>query len=238
VTPFDESFAPPDTATEVTEHNGHGTVPPGIYDEPPPKKRRWYKSGAVIVVAAILVVGGASVVADLPHHATRAQRIDTVDTVIRSVDTGIHPCTYAIDQAFTIYQRDASGTLDASQKAQVPGLVSQDAQACSFANQSVVNIATITIPGTTAGQHLSSVVKSVFEWMTSDAVGAMDDLESLISNPHDTSALDNLAKQERRLAGDRAAADRAMAAANRALGDAHVPAPALPKLPESSQAPS
>jgi hypothetical protein len=183
------------------------------------------------VVAAIVVVVGASVIADLPQRTTRSEQVATAATVISSVDTGIQPCTYAVSQAFSLYQSETSGTLTASERAQVPGLVNEDGQACSFANQSVLSISTITLPNTPAGRDLGSVVKSVYQWMTSDAVAAVDDIGSLIAKPHDADARSDLAKQERLLASDREAADRALQAANRALGGAHVSDPALPALP-------
>jgi hypothetical protein len=219
------------TAVGAAAGNGHGATPFVGTGTPPHAKRPWYRGGAIVVVAAAVVVVGASVIADLPQHTSKSQQASEAATVIKAVDTGIDPCTYAVSQAFSLYQSEAAGALTATERAQVPGLMSGDEQACSFTDQSVVNLSTITLPNTPAGRDLGSVITAVYEWMTSDAAGAMNDLQLLIGDPHDARALSNLAKEERLLASDRAAADRHLQAASRALGGAHIPDPALPKLP-------
>lgn len=220
-------------SSDTVAGNGHVTPQPGPGTPPLPPfgKRPWYRSGAIIAVAAVAVVVGASVIADLPKHNSTAQQASQATTVIKSVDTGIHPCTYAVSEAFSLYQSEEQGTLTASERSQVPGLMNDDAQACSFANQGVVNISTITLPNSPAGRELGTVIDTVYKWMTSDAVGAMDDLETLLSDPHDAAAKSDLAKEERLLAADRTSADRGIKTVERALGGAHVPDPALPRLP-------
>jgi len=69
-------------------------------------------------------------------------------------------------------------------------------------------------------------------WATSDALGAITDLETLLNKPSDGTALHDLASRERALASDRAAAFADISAADQILS-AHLTEPALPTLPYS-----
>jgi hypothetical protein len=156
--------------------------------------------------------------------------------VVTTVDSSIRPCTYAVSQAFSLFERERAGTLDATERAQVPGLVGDDEKACSFTNTAVVRLGTtvfgtLTLSSTPAARDLTAMVKSVLEWMTSDALAAIDDITTLVSSPHDAKAARDLSVQERYLAKDRDAADAAVERANEALGSGSVPDPALPSLP-------
>ncbi|MGH8981873.1 MAG: hypothetical protein ACRDWE_12800 [Acidimicrobiales bacterium] len=219
--------------------NGHGALPPAPDDALSPwsrPKRPWYKSGVVIAVAAIVVIGGASVIADLPTKNTTSAQVAAMQTSLKAIDTGVHPCTYALSEAFSFLEGIRADTLTPSQRAQVPGFMKTDVQACSLVSETEVNLSTITVPNTKAGTALGYVIKDIYLWTTSDAVAAMSQIDALISNPHDASAQKALDKQERRLSKDRAAADREVALINRDLGHANVPDPKLPDLPHPATA--
>jgi hypothetical protein len=215
-----------------------GTLPPltpetipDSFSEPASGKRPWYRRTWFLAVVIAAVVVGASVIADLPHQATPAALAAQATTLVNSVDTDIRTCTFAVHQSYTIYGRQQAGTLTSSQRSQVPNLLSQNEQACSFANQAVVNLGTITVPSGAAGTDLNNMITSVEVWMTSDAVAAMDDMQKLIANPADVSATKDLAKQEGLLRQDKGKADTDITAAVKALGGAHIPDPSLPVTP-------
>lgn len=238
-TPATPSGRPPAGGTTTTYRaksatgstNGHGAPPASDPFAPPPPKP-WYKRSTAIGAAALVVIAGAAVVADLPTHATTSDHIATVATDVKAINTNVHPCGFAVAQAFSFYRQVTGGQLSATDRARVPGYLRDDQTACSFTDQSVINLGTLTLPQTAAGRQLADVVKSVLTWETSDGVAAIDDIETLVTTPRDAQAKADLLKQERLLASDRAATDRAMQRVNAALGPtAHVRPPALPRLP-------
>lgn len=204
---------------------------PDSFAQPAGGKRPWYRRTWFFVLVIAVVVAGASVIADLPHRASPAALTAQATTLVKSVDTDIRTCTFSVHQSYTIYDRHLNGTLTSSERSQVPGLLSQDEQACSFANQAVVNLGTLTIPSGAAGNDLNNMITSVEVWMTSDAVAAMGDMQKVIANPGDAAAKSDLTKQEGLFRRDRANADAAVAAAEKALGGGHIPDPALPLTP-------
>jgi hypothetical protein len=238
--PGDGSTAGPGTADRTVVADGRPPQAPvgsgnGGPAQPdpfaPPRRRPWYLRSTAIAAAALVVVAAAAVVVDLPTHATTADHVATIATEVQAINTDVHPCTYAVTEAFSLYRRETRGQLSASERARVPGLLRDDQVACSFTDQSVVNLGTLTLPQTAAGQQLSGVVKGILLWETSDGVAAIDDIQALVANSGDAHARADLAKQERLLASDRSLVHRAMASVNAALGGAHVPPPALPRLP-------
>jgi len=66
-------------------------------------------------------------------------------------------------------------------------------------------------------------------WTTSDALGAIEDIQTLFDRPHDATALADLPRREAALAKDRAQAFGDVEAANRILG-AHIPLPDMPDV--------
>jgi hypothetical protein len=207
-------------------------------DQPPPaaRHRPWYARPWVLVVAVVVLGGGAAVLVDLPHHTTKVQRVKEAAAVVDSVDSSIHECAYAVAQAFSLYHEDRTGTLDPAEHAQLPGLVSDDAKACSFANTSVALLGTdifgtLTLSSTPAARDLTAMVDSVLDWEATDALAAVEDIRSLIADPRDAKAAAQLADRERFLFDDRAAADADIDRARKLLGTSHVPYPTLPSLP-------
>lgn len=199
-----------------------------------PPARPWYRRPGAIAAAVIVVVVGAAVVADLPQHSTRAQQASTIASVLKSINTDIHSCTFAASEAFTIHHKESAGSLTPSELANVSGYLRDDQVACSMTDQSVVELGTLTLPQTPAGRQLGTAIRGVLEWESSDAVAAIEDLQTLHQQPHDPTALADLAKQERLLATDRGVANKAVRAASRDLGGAHIGTLALPRLPSPS----
>lgn len=219
------------TAVANGSSNGHAG-PPATDPFAPPPPKPWYRRSTAIVAAALVVVAGVAVVADLPTHATRSDHVATIATDMKAINTNVHPCSFAVAQAFTLYRQVTGGQLSTTDRGRVPGYLRDDQTACSFTDQSVINLGTLTLPQTAAGRQLAGVVKSVLTWETSDGVAAIDDIETLVTSPQDAQAKADLLKQERLLASDRAATIQAMQRVNAALGQgAHVRPPVLPRLP-------
>lgn len=205
--------------------NGHAPAPPA-----PPANRPWRRRPKFLVLLALTVLIAAAVISDLPQHKPKSAQVASAAAVIDDINTSIHPCAYAVSEAFSFYQREEAGALTTSERRQVPGLMRQDGQACSLTSQSIINLGTLTLPSSSYGPYLASAVRSILDWATSDSVAAVNDLQALVAHPHDTRARTDLAKRETLLASDRLRADHQVDAARRTLGKS-LPAPRLPALP-------
>lgn len=86
------------------------------------------------------------------------------------------------------------------------------------------------MPGSAAGKHLGALVGTATLWATSDALGAIEDIQALFVHPDQSATLADLADKERAAAADRREALAEMAAADHILG-VRLPEPDLPALP-------
>ncbi|MGD0313754.1 MAG: hypothetical protein ABSC90_14970 [Acidimicrobiales bacterium] len=195
-----------------------------------PERPVWFKRTWVLAAAAVAVVAIASVAVDLPSHTTVAT--DTADqtSIMQQINDGIDGCSYGVKETFTIYQDLRKGSLSSSDRSEVPAMMRDDQTACSFTSSDIYDLSNVEGTGTPAGKNIGNVVNVVTLWATSDALGAIEDIQSLYSDPGDGSALKNLSKQEGALARDRATADADVTAADRIL-KANLPMPDLPDLP-------
>jgi hypothetical protein len=198
-----------------------------------PEKPVWYRRGWVLATAAVAAVVIASVAVDLPSHTTTST--DTADqtSVMQQINTDVAPCSYGVKETFMIYQDLKEGSLSSSDQAEAPAMMRDDQTACSFTSSTIYDLSNVEGTGTPAGKNIGDVVNVATLWTTSDALGAIEDIQTLSTDPTDASALANLSKQEAALARDRAQADAYVTAADRILG-AHLPMPDLPSLPHLS----
>ncbi len=193
----------------------------------------WYRRRNVILAACVIVILAITVITDLPSHASRASNIASATALIREVNDDISPCVFAAGEAFTIYADQTHNSLTISDRASVPGMLNDDQTACSFTNDSIFSLSDIDVPGSAAGKQLGNIVNSVTLWSTSDALGAIDAIQTLSTDPGNAAALGALAKDRRMMASDRAAADASVQAIDRML-DAKVAALNLPEIPAPS----
>ena len=195
-----------------------------------PERPVWYKRTWVLAGAAVAAVVIASVVVDLPSHTTVAT--DTADqtTVIQQINDDIAGCAYGVKETFTIYQDEKKGSLTSSDRAETPSMLRDDQTACSFTSSEIYDLSNVEGTGTPAGKNVGNVVNVATLWATSDALGAIEDIQTLQSNPHRTATIADLSKREVALARDRAQADADVTAADRIL-KAKLPMPGLPSLP-------
>lgn len=215
-----------------------GASPPPDSGSPqsavPSPRRPWYRRSVVAIAAVVALVILACVVVDLPQHSSPTQQAAGMATLVKTIDTEVHPCAYAVSTAFSLYRGQAAGQLTAPELAKVPSLLQDDLSACTLTDQTVVDLGTLTLPGTAAGRQVGAAVRGILDWETEDAVAAIDAIQVLHAHPGDAGALARLAESERRLSSDRAAAVRAVRAASRELGGADIGTPTLPRLPQPS----
>jgi hypothetical protein len=195
-----------------------------------PERPVWYRRAWVLATAAVVAVVVASVLVDLPSHTTVAT--DTADqtSIMQQINSGIDGCSYGVKETFTIYHDLTSHSLSSADLSETPSMMRDDQTACSFTSSNIYDLSNVEGTGTPAGKKIGDVVNVVTLWATSDALGAIEDIQTLSTDPGDAAARANLAKQEVALARDRAQADADVADADRILGS-HLPAPALAQLP-------
>ncbi|MGA2529669.1 MAG: hypothetical protein ABSG36_10965 [Acidimicrobiales bacterium] len=192
--------------------------------------RPWYRRRALLVGLCTIVVLAVTVISDLPVHGSNAANISAGKGVMTEINTDIAPCAFAAQESFEIRARQLAGSLTAADRQQAPGLLRQDLAACSFTDDSIYELSSIEVPGSTAGKRLGDLVTTATEWATSDALGAIGDLETLLTHPSNKSAKRDLAVRERTLAADRAAARGDVSAADQILGT-RLEEPDMPALP-------
>jgi hypothetical protein len=213
-------------STPPTDGDGTGSATPA--------RRRWYRRPSVVIAAVVALIVLVCVLVDLPQHSSPAQQAAGIATVVKTVNSEVHPCAYAVSTAFSLHHSQVTHQLTASELAKMPTLLEDDLTACTLTDQTVVNLGTLTLPETAAGRELGAAVKGILDWETEDAVAAIGAIQVLRTHPDNRAALATLTRSERKLAADRAAAERAVRAASRELGGADIGAPGLPRLPVPS----
>ena len=183
-----------------------------------------------IAIAAVIVI---TVLSDLPVSTSRASDISAERSVMSEVNTDLAPCAYAIHQAIGIWKLQAAHQLIPAEKAPTPGLLSDDQSACSFTNEDVFDLSNVQVPQTTAGKQLGQMVATATLWTTSDALRAIEDVQTLTNDPGNAAALHSLSVAQNQLAADRASALAHERAADRALAT-HLPPVDLPAVARSS----
>ncbi|MGO9657289.1 MAG: hypothetical protein ACLQVK_26830 [Acidimicrobiales bacterium] len=196
-------------------------------------KKPLYKRRGVLVPGALTLVLAVVVLTDLPQNSSRAAQISNDTTVMSEVNSDIAPCSYALGETFTIYRDLSAGSLSRSEERQVPGLLTDDQTACSFTDDSIYQLSTITVPGAGSGRDLGQLVGTVTLWATADALSAIEQVQLLDTDPSNGHALKVLAGAEKLLGSDRAAAEAELAAADRSVGT-RLPALDLTEVPASS----
>lgn len=192
----------------------------------------WYRRPWVLVCAAIVVVVGASILVDLPRQVSTSDDVASQTASLVEINQDVSPCKFAVQETFAIYGDLRSGTLSTADRAQAPTMLRDDQSACSFTNSAIFDLTNdIQIQDTAAGKDIDHMLSVVTIWVTSDALAAVEDIQTLYGNPGNRAAALDLAAQERLLATDRGEAVSDVQAADVLLGGAHLPMPNLPILP-------
>ena len=149
------------------------------------------------------------------------------------VNSDLQPCAYAVRQAVGIWTLQTHHQLSAAERTPTPGLLSDDQSACSFTNQGVYDLSNVQVPGTPAGKKLGQLLAVALLWTTSDSLRAIEDVQTLMNHPDDTTMVRDLSKEESVLASDRRTALAEEKAADRDLGTDLQPVD-LPPVPAAA----
>jgi hypothetical protein len=195
-----------------------------------PVRPVWYKRGWVLAAAAVVALIVASVLVDLPTHTTAAT--DTADqtAIMKQINTALAGCSFGVKETFTIYQQQRAGTLSASDRSLTPSLLRDDQSACSFTSSSIYDLSNVQGTGTAAGKDIGLVVNVATLWATSDALAAIEDIQTLSTDPTNAKALGDLPERESSLTQGRSQAFGDVRAAETIL-HARLPLPDMPALP-------
>ncbi len=178
--------------------------------EPSPSPKRapiWERRRGLLIGLAVAAIILVTVLSDLPVSTSKASDIGAERSVMSEVNTDLASCAYAIHQAIGIWNLEAADQLTPADRAPTPGLLSDDQSACSLTNEDIYDLASnVQVPSTTAGKHLGQLVATATLWTTSDALQAIEDVQTLMNRPKDASVLHNLAKEETQLDDDRGSA--------------------------------
>ncbi len=190
---------------------------------------QWWKRRSVFVSLMVAAVVAATVLTDLPQHASLAlQASDDVSTM-KTVNGYLNSCSYAVKQTFTIYRDERAHSLSPSDRGEVPGLLSGDEAACTFTNDDIYELSSVEVPGTKAERDLQRLVSVVTTWATSDAAAAIGAIETLSSSPSNAKARGRLSKAEKNMTSDRKRAVTDLREAESIL-DAKLPAVNIPTV--------
>lgn len=195
-----------------------------------PGRPAWYRRPRFMLGAGIVAIVGLAVLSDLPRHTSLAGQVSAGTSIIHQINSDIKPCAYAVQEAVMIESGLRNGTLSSRDRANVPGLLRDDQNACAFTDSSINDLANLEAPGSAAGNHLGTAVNTSTLWASSDALGTIEAIQTLAAKPDDSAARARLARFERLMGSDRAAALAQVAAAERLL-HASLPALALPVVP-------
>jgi hypothetical protein len=193
------------------------------------RKPIWERHRGLAIAAAVLVIVIITVITDLPTSTSRASDMTAERSVMTEVNADLAPCAYSVNQALGIWKLQSGHQLSAADRASTPGLLSDDQSACSFTSEGINDLANLQVPGTAAGKQLGQMVATATLWTTSDALRAIEDVQTLMNDGGNTAALRSLAKAEASLAADRRLARSEEAAADRDL-QTHLQTVDLPAL--------
>jgi hypothetical protein len=196
--------------------------PPTLTPESAPTATPWYRRRVFLVTVGVVAIVATAVISDLPTSASRATDIQADTTVIGEINTDIAPCVFAVGEALTLYSDETSGPLIASHRAEIPGLLRDDEDACSLTDQSIYDLSDIESPGGTAGNRVSDALNTATLWTTSDALGAIETIQALTNGPN-AKARAQLLKYKALMAADQKKAVAEIHAADKSLGAAHLP---------------
>jgi hypothetical protein len=182
------------------------------------KQPWWQRHRALAIGVVVLVIAAITVLTDLPVGTTRSSDLNAERSVMSEVNSDLAPCALAVRQAIGIWTLQSAHQLSGPDRAPTPGLLSDDQAACSLAGEGVYDLSDIEVPQTAAGKHIGELVATTLLWTTSDALRAIEDVQTLMNHPNDAAVLADLTKQEARLANDRATAIAQEEAADRVLG--------------------
>ncbi len=182
-------------------------------------KAVWYRRPWFLIALVVAVAIAVSVVSDLPHSTSKAEDAAQQNGTITLINTDIAPCTYALHESFTIYNRLRAGTLSADNLRQAPNLLVQDQASCTLASGPIYDLTNNIQPiDTAAGKKIDAMYALVITWTTNDAKDAIYDIMMAVKEPTNQKWVHDLTLRQAYLPQDRQQINRLVAGASALVG--------------------
>jgi hypothetical protein len=178
----------------------------------------WYRRRGVLLAGGVAVILVAAVLTDLPTTSSTAANVNGANAFVKEVNADLAPCAYALTEAYDFRRDQLQGSLTATDRSELPTLLSDDRSACSLEDPSIQDLTTgIESPGTSVQNQLGLMLAASTRWVATDATAAVGAIQALSTNPSDAAASGTLVHETLELARDRAAARAAIASADARL---------------------
>jgi hypothetical protein len=187
------------------------------------RPRRWYLRRATVVGTLVVALVAVAVITDLPAPDTHAQKVSDAKGFLTATYGYLDTCDAGLSEAFSIASQVARKQLSPADLMRVPDLLRDDNLACSYTNDDVYQLASMTIPRALASS--GQFATALLSWVVPDAYGATKAISVLASDPRNAAASTQLVHFDAQLTKDRASAERALENMERQL------ATSLPRLP-------
>jgi hypothetical protein len=197
----------------------------------PAPRRPWYRRRVFLIVSAVVVIIAITVITDLPTSSSRDNNISNARSVIAEVASDVQPCNYGLGESLIFYNDVTSGHITAQHRAQIPGLISQDLEACSYSNAGIDDLADVNGAASKIGSLLNSLADHSLLWCDPDGLSAIGAMTTLINDPGNAAATSKLARAEKLLASDRAIVYSDIATITKDLGTSMHSTLTLKKIP-------
>ena len=182
-------------------------------------KAVWYRRPWVMVLIVVVIVVGVSVVTDLPHHITVSEDASAQNASIKQINLDLAPCNYAISEIYHYYETKIVGTAPPMRPQKYPKWMTDDQSVCSFTSGEIYDLTNnFQALDTKAGKHIDNMHTIVVTWITSDALGAINDIMYLYNHPGDATKIASLRRRTALLNLEHAQAMAEWSKANALLG--------------------
>ncbi len=182
-------------------------------------KAVWYRRPWFLLSAALVVVVGVSVLSDLPHHISVNEDASAQNASIKQINGDIAPCNYAVAEMYHYYATTIAGSATPAQPQKFPKWMTDDQSACSFTSGAIYDVTNnFQALDTKAGKYIDNMHTVVVTWITSDALGAINDIMFLYNHPGDAKTLSALRARTTLLNAERDQALADWSRANALLG--------------------
>ncbi len=195
-------------------------------------KAVWYRRPWFLLSAALVIVVGVSIMSDLPHHITVNEDASAQNASIKQINSDLAPCNYAIAEVYHFYATTIAGSATPTSPQKYPKWMLDDQSACSFTSGAIYDVTNnFQALDTKAGKYIDAMHTVVVTWITSDALGAINDIMYLYNHPGDPKPLAALRARTTLLNAERDQALADWSQANSLLGGRLTPL-SLAHLPE------
>lgn len=165
----------------------------------------WWRGRIFLGGVVVVVLLTAMVVSDLATESTSKSNLTTSQGIMSEIRTDVAPCNFGMNESLELYHDAASGHISEADRKQIPALLNDDFNACSFTNATIVDLSSIDLSHSKVGEALNRVAQRSLGWCEPAAFDAIEQIAKLVEG-HDTArGRIELAHDETRLNQDRAA---------------------------------